>query len=78
MNTFNYINTLKRKRNEQFSNTNKNSIKKLCQREDSIPSCLGARQALYTLRYLAYLVNSVNSLINKCFNMNWLPHWRLI
>ena len=49
MNKCNYINTLKRKRNDQFSN-NKNSIKKLCKREDSIPSFLGARQARYALR----------------------------
>ena len=52
MNTFNYINTLKRKRNEQFSN-NKNSIKKLCECEDSIPSSLGARQARYALLCIA-------------------------
>ena len=73
MNKFNYINTLKRKRNDQFSN-NKNSIKKLCKRKDSIPSCLGASQARYALRYLAYFVNGVNCLINNCFNMHRLPH----
>jgi len=69
MNTFNYINILKRKRNEQFSN-NTNSIKKLWEREDSIPSCMGARQARYALLYHANMSSGVNSLINKCFNMN--------
>jgi len=73
MNNFNYINTLKRKRDEQFSN-NKNNIKKLMRREDSFPSCLGARQVRYALRYHACIVSGVNSLINKCLNMNWLPH----
>jgi len=43
-------------------------------REDSIPSCLGARQVHYALRYHAFMVNGVNSLMKKCLNMNWLPH----
>ena len=42
MNNFNYINTLKRKRNEEFSN-NQNNL---------IPSCLGARQVRYVLQYM--------------------------
>jgi len=48
MNNFNYINTLKHKRNEQLS-YNKNKIKKLSGHEDSIRSCLGARQVRYAL-----------------------------
>jgi len=73
MNNFIYINTLKRKRNKQFSN-NKNNIKKLHGREDSILSCLGARQVRCVLRYHACIVSDVNSVINKCLNMNLLPH----
>ena len=40
MNNFNYINTLKRKRNEQFSD-NKSNIKKLSGYEDDpqLPGC---------------------------------------
>jgi len=49
MNSFNYINTLKRKRNEPFSD-NKSNIKQLSGHEDSIPSFLGARQVRYALR----------------------------
>jgi len=73
MNNFNYINTLKHKRNEQLS-YNKNNIKKLSGREDSITNCLSARQVHYALRYHACMVSGVNSLMNKCLNMNWLPH----
>ena len=73
MNNFNYINTLKHKRNEQLS-YNKNNIKKISGCEDSIPSCLGARQVRYALRYHACMVIGVNSLMNNCLNMNWLPH----
>jgi len=72
MNNFNYINTLKHKRNEQLSL--KKYYKKLSRPEDSIPSCLGARQVRYALRYHACMVRGVNSLMNKCLNMNWLPH----
>ena len=50
MNNFNYINTLNHQRNEQLS-YNKYNIKRLSGREDSIPSCLGARQVRYALRY---------------------------
>ena len=50
MNNFSYINTLKLKRNEQLS-YNENNIKTWSGREDSIPSCLGARQVRYALRY---------------------------
>jgi len=49
MNIFIYINKLKRKRNEQFSD-NESYIKKISGHEDSIPSCLGARQVRYALR----------------------------
>ena len=61
MNNFNYINTLKHKRNEKLSYNKK----KLSGREDSIPSCLGARQVRYALRYHACMVSGVNSLMNK-------------
>jgi len=50
MNIFNYINTFKRKRNQQFSNNNKKIYKKLSGRVDSMPSCLGARH----VRYIAF------------------------
>jgi len=63
MNKFNYSNTLKCKRNKQFSN-NKNSIK----------SHTNVRIQRYTLHCHAYMVSGVTSLINKCFNMNGLPH----
>ena len=49
MTQFNYINTLKHKRNEQLSYNKNNIKKKLSGREDSIPSCLGARQERYAL-----------------------------
>ena len=65
--------SLKHKRNEQFSN-NKNKNIKLSVCVDSIQSCLGARKVHYALRCLACMVSGVNSLINKCFNMNWLPY----
>jgi len=73
MNNFDYINTLKHKRNEQLS-YNKNNIKKLSGHEDLIPICLGAGQVRYALRYHACMVSGANSLMNKCLNMNWLPH----
>jgi len=73
MNNLNYINTLKHIRNEQLK-YNKNNIKKLRGREDSIASCLGARQVRNALRYHACMVSSVNSLMNKCLNMNGIPH----
>jgi len=73
MNNFNYINTLKQKRNEQLS-YNKNNLKKLSGRVDSAPSCLGAREVRYALRFHVCMVSGVNSLKNKCLNMNWLPH----
>jgi len=49
-------------------------MKKICGREDTNPSCLGARQERYALRYHACLVSGVNSNINKCLDMNWLLH----
>jgi len=73
MNNFNYIITLKGKRNEHFSN-NKNIIKKLSGREDSICSCLGAREIRYAPRYHACMVSGVNRLINKIsFKKEGLP-----
>ena len=43
-----YNNVILNKRNKQLS-YNKNNIKKLCGREDTISSCLGARQVRYAL-----------------------------
>ena len=76
MKNFNYINTLKQKRNEQLGYNKNNIKKKLFGREDSIPSYLDARQVRYALRYHAYMymVCGVNSLMNRCLNMNWLHH----
>ena len=73
MNNFKYIKTLKQNRNEQLSYT-ENNIKKSSGREDSIPSCLGERQVRYALRYQACMVCGVNTFMNKCLNMNWLPY----
>jgi len=52
MNDFNYINTLKDKRNEPLS-YNKNNIKE-------------ASQVRYALRYHVCMVSGVNRLMNKC------------
>jgi len=51
-----------------------NIKKKFCGREDTNSCCLGARQERYALRYHACLISGVNSHINTCLDMNWLPH----